>query len=191
MKNIANVIPRPSIMRTKASLRSLFWRMKLVMGLFDSLKDIEPERIMRLVFVCRGNVCRSPYAEAAAKSLGLSAISCGVDVKRSAPAETMAVSAAMLRSKDLSLHMSRSIFDVPLDRSDCLVAMDPTHLPIAWNVAARSGCQITLLGLWRGSSVIEIADPYGMPENIFSHCFNDIDECLENLIRRIKIDPPI
>jgi len=177
---------RPTRMSRRALLRRLVGRLHLALGRFDSLRCIDAERIERFVFVCRGNVCRSPYAEATAKSLGLSATSCGVDVSRSAPAESMAVRAAFLRGKNLSECMSRSIFDVPLDSSDCLVAMDSSHLPVARDVAARVGCQTTLIGLWRTPFVPEIADPYGRPLQNFHQCFNEIDEALVGLVNWIK-----
>ena len=177
---------RPTRMSRRALLRRLIGRLHLALGRFDNLRCIDAERIERFVFVCRGNVCRSPYAEAAAKSLGLSATSCGVDVSHSAPAESMAVRAALLRGKNLSECMSRSIFDVPLDSSDCLVVMDSSHLPAARDVAARVGCQVTLLGLWRTPFVPEIADPYGRPLQNFRQCFNEIDEALAGLANRIE-----
>lgn len=159
-------------------MRRVASKLRLGLGQFDNLKSIDATRIERLVFVCRGNVCRSPYAEVAAKSLGIPAISCGVDVRRSSPAETMAVHAALLRGKDLSEHMSRSIFDVPLTSSDCLVAMDLSHLPIASDIADRVGCQLTLIGLWREPCVSGIKDPYGRPLKDFYRCFDEIDEAL-------------
>jgi protein-tyrosine phosphatase len=170
-------------------LRQIHHRARFAMGQFDNLKYIQAERIDRIVFVCRGNVCRSPYAEAAAKSLGLQATSCGVDVIRSAPAEPMAVRAALMRGKDLSMHMSRSIFDVSLGRADLLVAMDPSHLPVACEVAAGTGSQVTLIGLWRKPTVTEIADPYGKPLLDYCQCFDRIDEALSELLNSIKHPP--
>ena len=177
---------RPTRISRRGLLRRLIGRLHLALGRFDNLRCIDAERIERLVFVCRGNVCRSPYAEVVAKSLGLSATSCGVEVSRSAPAEAMAVRATLLRGKDLSEHMSRSIFDVPLDSSDCLVVFDLSHLPTARDVAAHVGCQITLLGLWREPSVTEIADPFGRPLQNFRQCFDEIDEALAGLMNWIN-----
>lgn len=162
-------------------LRKILGRAKLVLGQYKSLKHIEPQRIERMVFVCRGNVCRSPYAEAAAKVVGFSAISCGVDVRRSAPAESTGVHAAFLRGKDISKHMSRSIFDLEIISTDLLVAMDPSHLPVARRVAASFGSQVTLLGLWGTPPVPDIMDPYDQSLDTFAQCFDYIDDSLEGL----------
>jgi protein-tyrosine phosphatase len=167
-------------------LRRLIWRGKSALGRFDDLKNICPERIKRFVFVCRGNVSRSPYAEAVAKAIGFPAISCGVDVSKSAPAEAMGARAALLRGKDISEHMSRSIFDVKIDRGDCLVAMDPSHLPISKDIASRLGCQLTLIGLWCRPIVHEIQDPYGGKLETYQHCYDKIDEAVKNLVSSVK-----
>ena len=165
----------------KKKLLILYWNIQSALGQFDYLKLIDTERIKRLVFVCRGNVCRSPYAEAAAKSLNFRSISCGVDVEYSAPPEENALRAALLHGNDLSKHMSRSIFNVPLNSSDCLVAMDPSHLSIALSVAKNNGCQVTMMGLWKQPTVIYIPDPYGKPLKSFIECFNLIDIVLIDL----------
>jgi len=172
--------------RFKASLIRLVDRLHSILGRYDSLMLIDTERIERLVFVCRGNVCRSPYAEAAAKSLGLLAISCGTDVSCSAPAEAVAVRAAFLRGKDISEHMSCSVIDVPLCRSDCLVAMDPSHLSASREAVARAGCQVTLIGLWKKPLMLGIPDPFGRPLEDFSKCFGAIDEALAGLVYWIE-----
>lgn len=160
----------------------LVYRLRLASGHYDSLRQLQVARIERFVFVCRGNVCRSPFAEAAMKAHGFSAISCGVDVSRCVPAESMAVRAALLQGQDISQHISQSIFNIPLVRSDCLVAMDPSHLPVAQDVADRMGCQITLIGLWRKAAVPEIADPYNKTLPTYLQCFNEIDEALTGLL---------
>jgi protein-tyrosine phosphatase len=165
----------------KGLSRGVVDTLSIRLGRYDALKRINPEGVERLVFVCRGNVCRSPYGEAAAKSLGLSAVSCGVEVSYSAPAEETAIAAALLRGKDLSCHMSQSIFQLPLKSTDCLVAMDSSHLPVAGKVALQTGCQITLLGLWMPTAAPNIADPYGKSVEVFAGCFGEIDAGLLGL----------
>ena len=174
-------------MKYLSFLRRSFWKVKLALGRFDELKDIHPKGIECLVFICRGNVCRSPYAESAAKALGFCAISCGVDVRHSAPAEVMAVRAALLRGKDISRHMSRSILDLKIKNTDCLVAMDLSVLSVSRDIACRIGCQVTLIGLWGNPPVGEIEDPYGRSLEAFIKCYKKIDEALDGLFRWIEV----
>lgn len=171
---------------SKTYLRNLWIKMKYKLGCYDYLKDIDIHRVKRLVFVCSGNVCRSPYAEAVTKSKNLPAISCGVEVYRSAPAEPMAVRAAILRGKDISRHVSRSIYDVSIVDSDLLIAMDPSHLNISHKVAHNVGCQATLISLWHESPLSGIADPYGGQLDEFNACFDEIDNSLFRLMGYLK-----
>jgi len=167
-------------------LLSLYGKINFITGRYKPLKNIEAGRIKRLVFVCRGNVCRSPYAEISSVSLGLKAISCGTDVRISAPAESTAILAARVRGKDLSGHLSRSIFNVSLLSSDCLVALDPSHLKVAQQVAIQIGCQVTLLGLWKADPTPNISDPYGKTMEVFFDCYDIIDEAIKGLSFWVK-----
>lgn len=173
---------KAAILGSRGIVRRLAAKIHLASGGFNALKDIDAARVDRFVFVCVGNVCRSPYAEAAAQSQGVSATSCGVDVSRSTPAELMAVEAASLRGMDLSAHRSRSIYEVQLDSADCLVVMAPAHLAAVQAVAAASSCQVTLLGLWCNPVIVEIPDPYGKPLEEFRKCYDEIDRALTGLL---------
>ena len=175
-----------SLVSFKKLFKQIKSRIQLRLGCFTEMKHIDFEVVERLVFVCRGNVCRSPYAEAVAQSQGKNAISCGVDVKYSAPAEKTGVDAAKMRGIDLSGHMSRSIYDVQLCNTDCLVAMDPSHLPISRTVALQIGCQVTLIGLWSRTPVAEIADPYSRPLDTFRQCFNEIDNAMLGILEHMR-----
>jgi low molecular weight phosphotyrosine protein phosphatase len=53
---------------------------RLNLGGLRHFEHVEWNRVTRLVFVCRGNICRSPYAEVRARRLGLNAISCSFEV---------------------------------------------------------------------------------------------------------------
>lgn len=170
----------------KRMMTHLLLATSLRFGSLGRLKEIEPERVARLVFVCLGNVCRSPYAEASALSLGMPATSCGVNVTRTDPAEPFAIEVALARGKDLSIHSSRSIYELSLSPSDCLVVMAPSHLRAAQEVAAEKGCQITLIGLWGEPPIAEIPDPYGKSKAEFDDCFDKIDRSLAGLLDRLK-----
>lgn len=176
----------PIKFKHKTMIRRLLGRIKLQVGRYEVLRNINMDHVERFVFVCRGNVCRSPYAEAVAKSLGFQAISCGVSVTTSAPAETMAVRAAFLRGRDISRHLSRSIFDVSLTKTDCLVVMDPSQLPVAQKLAIAARCQVTLIGLWLNPCKVEIFDPYGSTLFNFNKCFTEIDDSMINLVRVLR-----
>lgn len=177
---------KKAILGPRGIVKKLTAKISLASGSFDWLRNIDGSRVRRFVFVCFGNVCRSPYAEAAAQGMGFSATSCGVDVTRSAPAELMAIEAALLRGTDLTGHMSRSIYEVKVESTDCLVVMAPAQLGVALAFAEESRCQLTLIGLWCNPAILEITDPYGKTLDEFKKCFDQIDKGLAGLLACMK-----
>ncbi len=97
----------------------------------DSVRNAAAIRIReidRLVFVCKGNICRSSFAEAVARSKGWPAESFGLDVERSQSADEEANKVALMLGVDMTDHGSRSIHDAVFSPGDCLVAMEPEQL---------------------------------------------------------------
>ena len=90
---------------------------------------------MRLLFVCTGNTCRSPLAEAIARKVaverGLSDVevaSAGTSAWDGAPASDGALLVGIERGMDLSQHRARQITPELIDDSDIIFAMGPHHL---------------------------------------------------------------
>ena len=82
-----------------------------------------------ILFVCNGNTCRSPMAEAIAKdSEGADIIhieSAGLHANPGDPAAPDAIETMRRRGMGLTAHRSRHISKVDLSRFDIVVAMSP------------------------------------------------------------------
>lgn len=141
-------------------------------------------RVRRLVFVCKGNICRSPYAEARARLSGVDALSCGIFAAPGAPADPSAQRNALLREVDLAAHRSQRLDQVDLGPADLLVTMDKTHHRAAAGAAARTGAQWTDAASWlrMHGGLHSIADPYGRGDLDFQTAFDLIDDAVEGLI---------
>src|SRR4051794_22713211 len=93
--------------------------LRAVGGLRD-FEVIDWSRVKRLVFVCQGNVCRSPYGEARARALAIDAASFGLAARPGDPAHGPAVREAMRRGLDLGSHCARTAADLRLGAYDLL-----------------------------------------------------------------------
>ena len=155
---------------------AMFARFLLKVGRLRSLRRASLHGVERLVFVCTGNVCRSPYAEFKARELGFEAQSIGTRTSGGTPANPDAVRVAERRG--INLHDHRSIaYDRFLVRpGDLFVCMTPTHARV---VGRLFGTEHTaLLGLIGSGESPLIADPYGRSDAFFEQCFDQIDQAL-------------
>lgn len=142
------------------------------------------DRIERLIFVCHGNMFRSPYAEHRARAYELKTISVGIRCKEGEPAAPEAVTVADTRGIDLGAHRSRRLQDFTARSSDMFVLFDPRHRRIMMEEMAANvaGARIVLLGLWCLPSTPLIFDPYGLGREAVEDCYDLIDAGLERLV---------
>lgn len=157
----------------------------LLSGRMHQYVQLDWERIERLVFVCKGNICRSPYAEYRAKAMRLNAVSFGLYAENHTMAKDEAIRQAIKRGIDLMPHMPKTPEMVPLSPSDLIICMEPWQARDMLERVAGSGAQITLLGLWARRKIPVIPDPYGRGLYCFTSCFNEIDACLTYLADRL------
>lgn len=129
------------------------------------------EEKMSVLFVCMGNICRSPTAEgvfrrlveARATGLDLEIDSAGThDYHVGEPPDERAVAAAARRGIDLGRLRARQVEDADFERFDLIVAMDRLNREV---LLARSpeSCRerIRLFMEFAGSSELdEVPDPY-------------------------------
>ncbi len=141
-------------------------------------------RFDRLIFVCRGNICRSPYAEVRARDLGLRAISSGLDTKPGKVANSTAIDAAALRGIDLSPHRAQRLTDLALTEGDLILVMEPEQLNLVRQQVGPK-VAVVLLGLYACPTRAYLQDPYGRSLAYFESCFNVIDSALANLQSRL------
>jgi protein-tyrosine phosphatase len=144
-------------------------------------RDVDSRRVYRLVFVCKGNICRSAYAHALACEKGLAAASCGVETTANLPADDIARRVAATRGVSLDDHRTSRWADLELTSNDLVLAMEPWHVGSLRERVADVGAQVGLLGLWAQPGRRTIVDPYGRPEADFRACFDLIDAAVNRL----------
>lgn len=154
------------------------------LGAYRSAREIEWNAVARLAFVCKGNICRSPYACARARSLHVEAVSFGLDALDGAPADATALQNALLRGMDLSAHRSTRMDLSRLTDRDLVIAFEPQHIT---EIVRRIGDRrpAVLLGIWSRPARPHIQDPYGMSGRYFQQCFSVIDANVAALVEHM------
>ena len=122
---------------------------------------------MKILFVCSGNTCRSPLAEAIAKKLiaasgrtDIEVSSAGTSAWDGSPASDGALLVGMERGLDLSEHRSRLLTPEIIQESDLVLAMAPSHLSRIKDLVPAANAH--LLGAYAsGREGHSVQDPFG------------------------------
>ena len=83
-----------SIIPSRHTRRAWYYGLGARLGLYRQYGPADRGEVRRLVFVCKGNICRSPFAEAVARAAGADAVSYGLDARDGLPANPSAIRTA-------------------------------------------------------------------------------------------------
>lgn len=158
-------------------------------GRWRTLERIDWHAVERLVFICMGNICRSPLAEAVVKADHFPTCSAGLNCTPGMPADPRALQYAANQGLDLGAHRTTLLTETLLRPGDLIVGMEPQHLIMAQDRLGNLPIQKTLLGLWNSQPRPYLHDPYMAGEIYFQICGKYIVESVQNMIA-LRLDVP-
>ena len=135
---------------------------------------------MRLLFVCTGNICRSPFAEALAQELDdrldVAFSSAGTSAIDGTPATATGVAVAAELGIDMRNHRATPITAAALEGIDLVYGMEQEHLiPVA---ALDPGLRAEVLS----PDGAGIPDPWGGDRDEYRRCYSLIRDALAQRI---------
>jgi protein-tyrosine phosphatase len=152
-------------------------------------QDLEEASRCRIVFVCTGNTCRSPLAQALCTRLladtlgcepgqlgehGYSVQSAGLAAHPGNPATVEAATIATEHGADLSGHVSQPLTHELVAQADRIYAMTASHLYLLHSLRLKQGPMPQPLS----PTGDDIEDPIGCPEEVYRACAQQILEVL-------------
>ena len=131
-----------------------------------------------ILFVCTGNICRSPMAEAVLRDSlgdgGKRVASAGIAALAGRPADPLAQEVMQAHGHDISEHRGRQLNAALLSADD--LVLDESHRRWIFANFPQFRGRVHKLGKWRDER--DVADPYQLPREAFDQAYLDIAECL-------------
>jgi protein-tyrosine-phosphatase len=190
---ITAAVRHPAAMAVKEAWRDLRWK----------LRDHPPPGTVpappaTVLFVCKGNICRSPFAALYAterlRARGVDGVTCrsaGYSTTQAAASPPHAITAARTYGVDLAAHRPLPFADQARD-VDVIVVMEAAHLDL---LAGRLGVardRLVLLPRFAPAAVAgggyrrsNIEDPFGRPLDAFERCYAQTAAAVDGLVERL------
>lgn len=148
--------------------------------------------ITRVLFVCMGNICRSPTAEGVLRRMAEQAGVVGLEVDSAGthdyhvgePPDPRAQAAAARRGYDLSTLRARQLEPADFERFDLILAMDFNNLGVLQNlcpVASRPKLGM-LMAYGRRFNAVVVQDPYYRDAAAFESALDYIEDACAGLL---------
>lgn len=148
---------------------------------------------MNILFVCTGNTCRSPLAEALARRIadrrGLDDVkiaSAGTNAWDNVPATDEALLVGMERQVDLTGHRARKLTPEIVSEADLIFVMTPSHLEQVKQLGGRGKAHV-LDEYASGATSDGINDPYGGDLALYRDTADALEDHLEKVFDRLTI----
>jgi protein-tyrosine-phosphatase len=143
-----------------------------------------------IVFVCTGNICRSPMAEGLMrhkyKKAGrhdLIVSSMGIHALYDSPATEYAQKVCKKNGFDISSHRARYLMGDALEKADLILCMEPVHVKFVGTFFPKTRKKVFLLGAWpeKATRKSTIQDPMGGSYEKYQQIFDLIKHHIERI----------
>ena len=151
-----------------------------------------------VLFVCLGNICRSPMAEGAFRKAAQEAgLLVEVDSVGTASyhigeaPDPRAIAVADQNGVDISQLRGRQLADEDFERFTHIIALDTANLAGVNSRAPRkTKAEIALLlDVYDNRTGASVADPYYGDKGDFEQCWNEVSKAASELVKRLSKNP--
>jgi len=147
-----------------------------------------------VLFVCTGNVCRSPMAEglfrhAMRQRQDFAVVSAGIGAVNGAPASEHARKALEVRQIDLSQHRSRQLTPDLVERADYIFGMTRGHIEAIralYPHAAEKTFLMREFEISLSEAERDVCDPIGGSFEVYTNCRDQIEKGIQSIMNFIE-----
>ena len=147
----------------------------------------------RVLFVCMGNICRSPLAEGVFRDLVAKQTKLEIDVDSAGthnyhvgdPPDERAIAAARRRGIDISMLRARAVQEKDFEEYDIVVAMDRSNYSKLRQYRKSAGRLKLFMG-YAGNRDADVPDPYYGGQKGFELALDLIERGSRGLLKEIE-----
>lgn len=166
------------------AIRFYMFGIAQLLGRFNAYRPKNLDWIERLIFICSGNICRSPLGHCVADSIGFQTDSYGLHCRGDDEAYAKTIKYGKKHDLPVQLHRSKNIRDYEPRDTDLLIVVEPSHLKELNEILPTS--RKLMLGFLTKSKNVYIHDPYSCSEEFFESCMEDIELATKRLVKEIN-----
>lgn len=185
---VASVSARDVARSVKRSINGVLdrWRYHVLVN-----RQKFPVQAHAILVVCKGNICRSPLAEAYLKSqveqhgLPITVQSAGLETSFGKPAHPFAKVVGTQGGLPLSDHTTQPLHKEQVERADMILVMEWGQRNRIIKLYPQTRQKVFLLRQFYDQSVREVADPYSGTLEDFQICFTMIKQACDMLVTQM------
>lgn len=150
----------------------------------------------KIMFVCTGNICRSPMCQYYLQKLVDEAgcqnefliSSCGTYANTGESSTINAIEAMKEYNVDLNKHRAKNVEDIDIENYDLVLCLTLSHKMSVLGLYPKLRGKVFTLKefVYPDDMYKNIDDPWGLSLNVYNECANEIVNALNILFERLK-----
>lgn len=151
-------------------------------------KTEKDSETLKILVLCVGNLCRSPFAEKLLQKkipknkLNAEVFSRGTMAERGLSPTEAAIKAAKNWGIDLSNHRSHPLDLCDINTSDIILTMDTVTAETLNDLYELNDSAVPLGRFHPDAVILDIEDPYGKGIDAYLRCYETIAKCVDGFV---------